>query len=81
MKEDKNMKDLQGLDKRALLKAKQKHKDIIRLGVADKKIKSDQLFILYGENKDGKKYNLEYYVSGGSDNNYLVLAKQYLNID
>jgi dsRNA-specific ribonuclease len=81
MKDDKKMKDLQGLDKRALLKAKQKHKDIIRLGVADKKIKSDQLFILYGENKDGKKYNLEYYVSGGSDNNYLVLVKKYLGLD
>lgn len=76
----KRMRDLDGLEEKVLLKAKKKHKDIVILGIKDKKLKKDAVFVLYGENKKGYKYFLESYVSEGEPvNNHLLLIKKFLN--
>ena len=75
------MGDLEGLEEKALLKAKKKYRDIIMLGIKDKKIKKDAVFVLYGENKKGYKYFLDSYVSDGTPtNNHLLLIKKFLNL-
>lgn len=76
----KRMGDLEGLEEKVLLKAKKKHRDIVMLGVKDKKLKKDAVYVLYGENKRGYKYFLESHVSEGEPvNNHLILVKKFLN--
>jgi dsRNA-specific ribonuclease len=78
----KKMGDLGDLADRVILKAKQKHKDIISINIEDKKLKKDHIFVLVGTNKKGYKYFLDRYVSDGEPgNNYLILAKKFLGID
>ena len=74
------MSELEGLDKKVILKAKNKHKDIVSLGITDKKTKSSVIFVLYGENKKGYKYPLQTYIpEKSSPNNYVDLAKKFLD--
>lgn len=78
----KKMGDLGYLADRVILKAKQKHKDIVSISIKDKKIKKDQIFVLVGMNKKGYKYFLDRYVSEGEPgDNYTILAKKFLGID
>ena len=77
----KKMSSLEGLEEKVLLKAKKKYKDIVILGVKDKTVKKDAIYVLYGENKKGYKYFLESYVSDGTpDNNHLNVVKKFLKI-
>lgn len=76
----KRMKEFGSLEEKLLLKAKNMHKDIISLGVKDKKLKKDKIFVLYGENKKGFRYILETYINTGEPgDNYLVLGEKFLD--
>jgi len=81
IKNKKSLKYFKGLEEQIILKAKQKHKDIIFIGVTKKELKHDKVFVLFGENKKGHKYILYRNKVGRElNNNFLEIGKKYLDL-
>ena len=80
-REKKKVQDIDPrLAREALLKAKNIHKDILKLNIKAKNLKKDNIFVLYGENKEGKKYYLDKLVTENrATDNYSLLFKKFLD--
>lgn len=79
-REKKKIEDIDSsLAREALLKAKNISKDIISLNIKAKNLKKDNIFVLYGENKEGKKYYLDKLVTENrATDNYSLLFKKFI---
>lgn len=84
IKEQKSRKlieDNAPLGKEALLKAKSYNKKIIKLGIKNKTLKSDAVYVLYGEDDKGQRYILQKYVTTDTRSKFVqnILFETYLN--